>query len=496
LDRDSKSQAAKNILITGGSQAWRLFAGFALTIFSTRNLAPSDFGLIAMVATAGTFLSLVKDLGVGQAIIERPEITKGQIDALFWLSVLSSAASALILALSAYPISLFYDDPRLQQLTIAFAGLNFIAGLPTVPSALLTRESRFNKLAIVDIVTTTASVLAGIVAVIILRNYWALYVFTLVSILLSTIGIWACSGYRPGYPHVDSGTLHMARFGLHVSGFNLVNYFSRNADNILIGKFRGGEELGLYDRAYRLLLFPIIQLHGPIGQVIVPLLSRLRLDKAKYLSIYNDTLSLIMFVSQPAIVVAILLSEPVFRIVLGEQWVGAAPIFWWLGLASLNQVATATAGWLFLSQGRAQEFFRLGVWSAIINVASFVMGLPWGALGVAISYTLTNYAVVVPLYGISIGRNGPVTTKNLIQTTGPHWIGCLVAGAITKISTIYLLDGISLMGLATLLALSYSSYFIAVVSFAPKRMLAKSLFHYSYRKTADLIKLSLTGLTH
>ena len=489
MDRDSKSRAATNILMTGGSQAWKLCAGLVLTIFSTRHLAASDFGLLAMSATAAAFLGLFKDLGVGQAIVQRPEIAKDQVDALFWLSVLASTASALVLALSAYPIALLYADPRLQQLTIAIAGLSFIAGLPTVPAALLARESRFKALAILDIVATTASVVAGIAAVIILKDYWALYLSTLVLTLFSTAGIWACSGYRPrlGYPHLDSETRHMARFGLHVSGFNLLNYFSRNADNILIGKFRGSEELGLYDRAYKLLLFPIVQLHNPIGQVIVPLLSRLRFDKEKYLSTYDDALSMVMLACQPGIVFAILLAEPLFRFVLGEHWVGAAPIFSWLGLAGLVQVATATAAWLFLSQGRGQEYFRLGFWTALINVTSFVAGLPWGALGIAMAYTLVNCIIVLPLYAISTGRTGPVTTKSLIETTGPHWIGCLVAAAVTRISTISLLDGNSLAGLATLLALAYGSYLVAIILFAQKRALAKRLLRVGYRKATSQI---------
>ncbi|MGY2933805.1 O-antigen/teichoic acid export membrane protein [Bradyrhizobium sp. GM6.1] len=112
MDRDSKSRAVTNILITGGSQAWKLTAGFVLTIFSTRNLAPSDFGLLAMSATAATFLGLIKDVGIGQAIIQRTEIAKGQIDALFWLSVLASAASALVLALCAHPAALFFTAIR------------------------------------------------------------------------------------------------------------------------------------------------------------------------------------------------------------------------------------------------------------------------------------------------------------------------------------------------------------------------------------------------
>jgi hypothetical protein len=129
---------------------------------------------------------------------------------------------------------------------------------------------------------------------------------------------------------------------------------------------------------------------------------------------------LVLSASQPAIVFAVLLSEPLFKIVLGETWVGAAPIFCWLGLAGLNQGATATTAWRFLSQERGQDSFRFGIWCALFNVLSFGMGLPWGALGVAISYTAVNYAVVVPLYAISVGHNGPVTTRNLIETTGPR----------------------------------------------------------------------------
>lgn len=449
-----------------------------------RTLTPSEFGVLAMVGTVTTFLGVVKDLGVGQAIVQRTSITKGQIDALFWLSVLASGVSALLLALSAYPISLFYDDPRLPALTIASAAVSFIAGLPTVPAALLTRQSRFSTLATVDIAASTASVLAGIVAVTILRNYWAIYFFGLVWTLVSTAGIWACSAYRPGYPHVDDETLQLARFGFHVSGFNAVSYFSRNADNILIGRFRGGEELGLYDRAYRLLLLPITQLHNPIGQVIVPLLSRLRSENEKYLSVYNDTLSLLMLVCQPGIIFAVLLSEPLFRIVLGDRWVAAAPIFSWLGLASLIQIATATAGWLLLSQERGQEFFRLGLWSALINLASFVIGLPWGALGVAIAYALANYAFLLPLYAVLIGRNGPVTRKDLIRTTTPHWLACFVAALTAKISIAYLPSEKSLIELGTVLGVSYFSYVTTVLSFAQKRIFATRLLRYAYDRTA------------
>lgn len=481
MDRDSKSRAAKNILVTGIAQAWRFAGSFLLTVFSTRNLAPSDFGLLAMAATATTFLNLVKDLGVGQAIIQRQDITKGQIDALFWLSVASSSAFGAVLTAAAHPLSLFYRDERLQPLVLAFAALTVVGGLSIVPTALLNKHSQFRRLALLDMITTTASFLAGVAAVVVLKSYWALYLSALVSTVVSLIGIWGWSGYRPGRPHIDSGTVHMAKFGFQVSGFNLVNYFSRTADAILIGRFWGGDELGLYDRAYRLLLFPLNQLHAPIGQVIVPLLARLQNDGKRYRSIYSDTISLIMVAAQPGIIFAVLLSAPLIRLVLGEHWVPAAPIFWWLGIASVHQVMTATAGWIFMSQGRGREFFVLGCWGAVVNVSCFLVGLPWGALGVAMSYAITNYVVILPLVWIWMGRSGPVTTRTLIETSGPHWVGCVAAGIAVRLNTMYLVSPDTIAGMALSIIVSYTAYFAAILTFTQKRVLATRLLSKSLK---------------
>jgi PST family polysaccharide transporter len=481
LNANSKSRAAKNVLITGIAQAWRFAGSFLLTLYSTRNLAPSDFGLLAMVATATAFLNLVKDLGVGQAIIQRQVITKGQTDALFWLSVVSSILFGFVLAAGAYPISLFYRDDRLQQLIFAFAALTVVGGLSIVPTALLNKHSRFKRLALIDITTTTASLVVGVGAVIVLKNYWALYLSTLVSTIISVSAIWAWSGYRPGRPHIDSNTIHMAKFGFHVSGFNLVNYFSRSADAILIGRYWGGEELGLYDRAYRLLLFPINQLHAPIGQVIVPLLARLQNDKERYVSVYSETISIIMLVAQPGIIFAILVSEPLFRLVLGEHWISAASIFWWLGIASVHQVMTATAGWIFTSQGRGREFLVLGVWGAVINVSCFLIGLPWGAVGVATSYAITNYVLVLPLVWISMGRNGPVTTRLLIETSVPHWIACIACAIAVKFATIYAIPSDKIAGMTLSLFISYAAYICTLLMFHQKRRFAKHVVSYGLR---------------
>jgi len=472
VDSNSKSRAAQNIVITGIAQAWRVVTGFALTIVTTRLLTPADFGILAMVATATALIALVKDLGIGQAIVQSSTISPSQINSLFWVSILASLLFAVLLGFSAPLLARFYGEPRVELVTIAFSVLVLIGGPQAVPTAILNRKSQFNRLAVIDIASATVALVVGIAGALAWQSYWALFASAAGATIVSGIGVWIFSSYRPGAPHFDSNTAQMLRFGSHVSGFNLVNYLSRNCDKLLIGRFLGSDQLGFYDRAYRLLLFPITQLHGPIGQVLVPLLSRIQADPIKYRSTYTDATSLIMIVAQPGILFAIICAPQFFDFLLGDKWIPVAPIFQWLGIAGLHQVMSSTIGWLFLSQGRGGDLFKVGTYAAFITIASFIIGLPWGAVGVAASYTIANYVVLVPLIWVSVGFHGPVSCWDLIKLAIPHAVAML-ATAIVLGFLQYGFPSMGLLQMAALVALSYLVYISVILMFETKRELLR-----------------------
>ncbi|MGY3499934.1 PST family polysaccharide transporter [Bradyrhizobium sp. USDA 4471] len=470
VDTNSKSRAAKNIVITGIAQAWRFVTGFLLTVVTTRLLKPSDFGILAMVATATALIGLVKDLGVSQAIIQRSTTSPSQLNSLFWVSVLASTGFALVLGGSAPLLASFYDEPRVELITIAFGLLVMLSGPQAVPTAVLARDSHFNQLAVVDIVSATITLAVGVICAILWQSYWALYASAAGGTIVSAAGIWLAARYRPGLPKFDSSTLQMLHFGWHVSGFNLVNYFSRNSDNILIGRFLGSDQLGLYDRAYRLLLFPIGQLNGPIGQVLVPLMSRIQSDAARYRSTYTEAVSLMMLTAQPGILCAVICAPELLELLFGVQWVSAAPIFQWLGIAGLHQVMSSTTGWLFLSQGRGADLFRLGTYSSVVTVASFLAGLYWGAVGVAASYTIMNYVALIPLIWIAAGRRGPVSSRDLVDLAAPHAVAIVGAGVALEIIR-HALMTISTAQMLALFFVSYLAYLCVILIFEAKREL-------------------------
>ena len=128
---------------------------------------------------------------------------------------------------------------------------------------------------------------------------------------------------------------------------------------------------------------------------------------------------------------------------------------------------TSTLGWLFLSQGRGGDFFRIGLFGSLATVASFVVGLPWGPLGVAVAYAINNYIVLVPAICWSC-RCGPVSARDLFTAGLPHAIATGVS-AVTMVAIWEVKSLPGLLSCAGLVALSYLVYGLVLLFFREKR---------------------------
>jgi PST family polysaccharide transporter len=211
----------------------------------------------------------------------------------------------------------------------------------------------------------------------------------------------------------------MLAFGRDIAGFQIVNYFSRNLDNILIGKFWGGIALGLYSRAYSLMMLPLSQIRQPLTSVALPALSRLQDEPERYRRAFLGTTEKILMLSLPPVTLLLVGSDWVIAIVLGPQWAGASRIFAWLGVAAITQMALIVSGWLFVSQGRSRDFFLWGLIGSVLSVLSFLIGLPYGAVGVAAAYSLVGVFLRFPILVWWAGRRGTVGSFDLLRSIAP-----------------------------------------------------------------------------
>lgn len=467
-DFTAAGNAPRGIILVAAAQAWRTLLGLLSGVLLARLLAPADFGLVAMAMTAMSLAVLVQDIGLGQATIQRERLEAAELDAMFWLTLAVSTAIGGAMALAAPAAASFYGEPRVGPLTAAFGLVLLIYGAQGQPSALLQREMKFAVLAVIDAAAATAGFAAALIVAAIWRTYWALFFSALAGALVSLAGAWIACGRRPGPLRLRDAELGgLLRFGGAVSGFQMLNFLSRNADNMLIGRYLGQTALGFYDRAYRLLLFPLQQVGAPMQKVMTPMLARLQSEPARYREAFGDGASLMMAAIQPGVLTAILYAPGVFRLLLGERWTPAAPIFQWLGLVGLQQSLTSSIGWLLFSQGRGGDTFKIGATNAAFALTAFGVGLRWGAVGVATAYAVSEY-VKAPLLIWWTGRHGPVSAADIWRLAWPH----VVASTASAAALMWLGKTASSFGwsfVALALAASYAVTLFTLAGFADKR---------------------------
>jgi PST family polysaccharide transporter len=459
--------AGRGIGVTAIGQAFR----FVLTLVSAATLArlllPSDFGLLAAVAPVIAFAELVRDLGFAQAIVQRKDVTDQQLTALFCLMLLITLLLCGILIGISGVVAEFYGDVRIGPILSASTVGILFGAIGSQGLAILNRNLRFSTIVIIDVVQAFTNFFVAAVTAVLTGSYWALIAGSIAMSAVGALLSLLLSRWRPAKPRFDSAVLHMVKFGANVSFSNVLNYVSRNADNVLIGHTYGAGPLGLYDRAYKLMLLPMWQITYPISRVLVPILSRIENPK-DYRKHYFRAVTLLAMGTQPILIALVCRPHAAVGLLLGSHWAMAAPIFGWLGAVAIHQVITSTHGWLYLSQGRAGDYAKIAAFGAFTSVISFAVGLHWGALGVAIAYTLSDYLVRFPFAWLFAGRRGPVTTDALINLIAPHVAACLAAAVgVLLISRILPLNNFIILTVSAVV--SYTIYIAVLCIFPSKR---------------------------
>ena len=413
---DLKGRSVRGGAATVFGQGCHFLIQIGSTAVLARILTPADFGMIAMVLAVIGFASLFKDLGLSMATVQKINVTHEQISVLFWINVTISVLIAMITVGLSPVIAMFYGDPRLTSIGMVLS-LSFVFGGLTVQhQAILRRQMRFKALAIIPVVTIAVSVIAAVVAAILGAGYWSLVIMELTRSATNAVAVWFVCRWRPCLPHRGSNVRGMLRFGANITGHSILNYFSRNLDNILIARVWGSVSLGLYSKAYSLMKLPLSQINAPIAAVAIPALSRLQSEPEQYRGYYLKMISLIVFVTMPLIAFMIVMSKDVILFVLGSKWIEASSLLTFLGIAGLLQPIGNSTGWLFVSQDRTKDMFQWGLLGGVITIVAIVIGLPWGALGVAISYAIAMNCIQIPALLWFVGRKGPVRTRDIYKT--------------------------------------------------------------------------------
>jgi O-antigen/teichoic acid export membrane protein len=452
---------------------------FILRLGSTavlaRILIPEHFGLISMVTALTAIAALLKDFGLSLATVQAKKISHEQASALFWINVAVGVIITLILCLLSKLIAWFYADNRLIWITIGISTTFFWGGITVQHQAILWRKMLFARLVGVNVVSTILSIFIAILLAVKGYGYRALVWREIASSFFIAIGTWTACAWIPALPTRNANIGKMIRFGRDITAFNLVEFFSRNLDQILLGKFYGPGLLGIYRQGYQLASLPINSLVYPVQTVAQPALSALQDDALRYRRYYKKIVTSVGFVSMPLAAFLFVNSNDIILLLLGEKWIKAAEIFRIMAVANFLIPVASTTGFVMITCGESKRYFFLGLAKSIILIVALSIGIKWGAVGIAYGQLVTNYIVVLPVLFFAF-RNTPISVELFFLSILPSVICSLLMGvALFLFSTMISIQN-SFYAVAGSLSIAVVVYFGAWMLMPAGNLRLKEIF--------------------
>lgn len=411
------------------ARAINAFVQVATTVLLARLLTPHDYGLVGIVTAMMAFAPLLVDLGTTDASVQKGHTTRGEISALFWLNMAIGGVCTLIFAAASGPIAALFGEPDIAGIALV-SSLTFILTAVTIQHyALMRRAMDFRTLAIND---TVANVLSSIVAIAMAFTswgYWALVAKPLFTLAFTAIGAWMNCPWLPGRPQFTAEVKSLVRFGLGVTGFTVSDSIVRSADRIAIGYFYGPGPAGYYQNAFLLYGNVLSILTESLHNVAVASLSKLRGNLDDLKRSWSAALSTVSFVSAGVFAGLAVTGQDFVVLLLGEKWSETGPLLCLFAIRGIAQATERSLGWLHVVAGRSDRWAKWGLVSAAWQILALIAGLPFGPLGIAVSYAVVTYGLSVPALAYSGSPLG-IGAKDVLAAAGPQTIAGLCATAV------------------------------------------------------------------
>jgi O-antigen/teichoic acid export membrane protein len=454
------AKAAQGAGVTLASQGVRFVLQFGSLIVLARLLTPAEFGLVAMVTAITGVAEIVRDFGLSTAAIQAKTISDDERTNLFWVNLGIGAGCAALAAAASPLIEKLYGTAHVASITLALAGLFVVSGANTQFRAELSRTLRFTALATTDVLaqSTGAGVAIGMATA--GCGYWSIVGQQATFVITTFLSNVRFCRWRPGWYCRGVPIGRFFRFGFGVLGTQILGYGANNVDNVAIGAVYGAGPLGLYGRAYQLLMVPLQQINTPLLRVVLPVLSRVQNDATVFMRYVGNAQLVGSHVLGTGFAVAAGLAVPEVAVLFGSDWSGVAPIFAVLAIGGMFRALMSVPFWIYLSLGRSGAQLRMTLITHTVIVALILAGLPWGPVGVAVGHSVgyligwtTSLWHVNRTTGLPTGPLFSSAARALILLSAP-------AGALAHLGT-RLVAG---AGLQLLLGLALAIGWLVIVS--------------------------------
>ena len=349
-----QKELASGIIYTAISKYSGIIISLAVAGVLARLIDPEEFGVVAIATVIISFFSIFSDLGIAPAIIQNKHLTEDKLNDIFSFTLWTGIGISILFFLSSWPISLFYKQSSLLSICHLLSFNLFFASANIVPNALLFKDKEFKFIAYRSLFVQCIGGIIAILAAISGAGLYALIINPIFSSILIFIISIRKKPQKLKYTFGSKSIHEIFSYSAYQFMFNVINYFSRNLDKLLIGKYMSMNSLGYYEKSYRLMMLP--------------------LQNITALS-YEKVIRILAFIGFPLSVLLWFCAKEITLILFGDQWLPSVPVFQILSLSVGIQIILSTSGSIYQAANDTKSLFICGVFSALLNVSGILAGI-------------------------------------------------------------------------------------------------------------------------
>lgn len=362
---------------------------FLTKIILARLLMPQDFGIVAIALVIINAFALINDLGGSMAIVYFKSKKEEVVDTSFFITSLTGIVFFIFSMIFADSLAGFFGEPLLARIVRMFSIVFLLGAASTVSTSIITKELKFNKLFLAEIISTFVYVLLTVWMAVKGYGVWSLVAGYLASVTTSTLLLLFMCGWKPRIRFNLEIGKKLIHYGKYVIASNIFSFLALQGDNAVVGKVLNSAALGFYVLAYSLANLPATQIAGVISRVMFPTFSKLQNNYGRLREAYIKTIEVTLFIALPFIFGTTLVANEFVTYVLGDKW---SPIIYplyillWFGL--FRSIVKLT-GYLFPAVGKPRLSTKIMAYEVIIFAILVVpLTLRFGIIGTSIATTI------------------------------------------------------------------------------------------------------------
>lgn len=399
-----KKQLISGVFYTSISKYVGILVTLVVSGVLARLISPADFGAVTVATVIIAFFAIFSDLGIGPAIIQKKELTKDDLDSIFSLTIYSGfIVSSAFFGLSWLVSSLYKSE--ILKIVCQLLSLNLMfAAADIVPNALIFKAKRFKFVAMRSLSVQLLCGVVAVVAALLGAGIFALLINPIVSSIVLFIINYRQNPLRLHLHIQKESVKKVFSFSVYQLSFNVINYFSRNLDKLLMGRAMSMTDLGYYDKSYRLMMLPLQNISYVLVPVMHPIFSDLQNDLQALSKEYLKVVKLLSYIGFPLAALLFFIGRELIVLIFGAGWMPSVPVFQILSLTVGVQIILSTSGSIFQAANATKQLFLCGVFSSVLNVLAICVGVfVFGTLnavayGICISFAINFIQCYYEMY--------------------------------------------------------------------------------------------------